>query len=88
MTSTGYGRHIHVSWVTAITVYEKMVDEVRENICLEVIAMGPYRLFPEVQHLQMSQQGWSKLSPEKRRQHLAKLDPFSKGACIPYVHYN
>ena len=28
MTSTDYGRDIHVSWVRAITVYKKMVDEV------------------------------------------------------------
>lgn len=65
-----------------------MADEVRENIHLAVIGMGSYRLSPEAQHLQMSQQGWSKLSPEERRQHLAKLDPFSKGACITYVNYN
>lgn len=88
VTSTGYGRDIHVSWVTAITVYKKMVDEVRENIRLAVIGRGPYKLSPAAQHLQMSQQGWSKLSPEERRQHLAKLDPFSKGACITYAHYN
>jgi len=47
VTSTGYGRDIHVSWVTAITVYKKMVDEVRENICLAVIGRGPYRLSPQ-----------------------------------------
>ena len=88
MTCTGYGRDIHVSWVTAITVYKKMVDEVRENIRLAVIGRGPYKLSLAAQHLQMSQQGWSKLSPEERRQHLAKLDPFSKGACITYAHNN
>ena len=46
-TSTGYGRDIHVSWVTAITVYKKMVDEVRENIRLAVIGRGSYRLSPQ-----------------------------------------
>ena len=49
VTSTGYGRDIHVSWVTAITVYKKIVDEVRENIRLAVIGRGPYRLSPEAQ---------------------------------------
>ena len=88
VTSTGYGRDIHVSWGTAIKVYKCMVDEVRENIRLAVIGKGPYRLSPEAEHLQMSHQGWSKLSPEERRQHLAKLDPFSKGACCTYVGHN
>ena len=68
--------------------FKKTVDEVRENIRLAVIERGPYRLSSEAQHLQMSQQGWSKLSPEERRQHLAKLNPFSKGACITYVHHD
>ena len=88
MTSTGYGRDIHVLWIAAITVYQKTVDEVRKNIRLAVIGRGPYRLSPEAQHLQMLQQGWSKLSPEERRQHLAKLDPFSEGTCLTYVNYN
>ena len=61
---------------------------IRENIRLAVIGRGPYRLSSEAQHLQRSQQGWSKLSPEERRQHLANLDPFSKGACFTYVQYN
>ena len=44
VTSTGYGRDIHVSWVTAITAYKKMVDKVREIIRLVVIGREPYRL--------------------------------------------
>lgn len=44
----GYGRDIYVLWVIVIIVYKKMVDEVRENICLVVIGRGFYRLFLEV----------------------------------------
>ena len=66
-----------------------MMDEVRENGHLALIGIGHYRLSPEAEHHEMSQmQKWSSLNSEERRQHLAKLDPFSKGACCTYVEHN
>ncbi|CAB4002048.1 Hypothetical predicted protein, partial [Paramuricea clavata] len=73
LTATGYGRNVNVSWLEAINVYKSMVDQVRENIRLAVLGIGPYSFAPEAQHLVVTQKEWSKLSPEDRRKHYAKI---------------
>lgn len=80
LTSTGNKTSIKVSWLDALKIYKSMVDDVRENIRLAVVGKGPYRLSSKANRLAMSPVEWSKMTPEARRKHLAKLDPFCKTA--------
>ena len=60
----------------AIEIYKTMLQEARNNIQRAVIGKGPFQLAPEFSHLECSDQQWMEMTPEERRKHLAKFDPF------------
>ena len=59
-----------------IEIYKTMLQEARSNIQRAVIGKGPFQLAPAFSHLECSDQQWMEKTPEERRKHLAKLDPF------------
>ena len=64
------------SWVEAIEIYQTMLQEARNNIQRAVIGKGPFQLAQEFSHLDCSEQQWMEMTPDERRKHLAKFDPF------------
>ena len=64
------------SWVEAIEIYKTMLQEARNNIQRAVTGKGPFQLAQEFSHLECSEQQWMEMTPEERKKHLAKFDPF------------
>ena len=63
------------SWLEAIQTYQAMLHETRNNLQRAIIGRGPFQLAPDFAHLECEER-WMVMTPEERRKHLAKLDPF------------
>ena len=54
-----------------------MVQEYRNNIQRAFIGQGPFKLAPEWKSLEVSEVAWMTKTPEERRRHMAKADPYA-----------
>ena len=62
------------SYVEFINIMPKFVDKYRRNVHRAVKRDGPYRLAPEFQHLEVSEETWKELSSSERVTKIALVD--------------
>lgn len=73
------------TWVEAIQSYKRMVQECRNNIQRAFIGQGPFKLAPEWKSLEVSEVAWMTKTPEERRRHMAKADPYAKQSAASFT---
>ena len=72
------------SWVEAIESYRRMVQECRNNIQRAFIGEGPFTLAPDWKSLEFPAAEWMSKTPEERRRHMAKIDPYAKQSAASF----
>lgn len=73
------------TWVEAIESYKRMVQECRNNIQRAFIGQGPFKLASEWETLEVSELEWMSKTPEERRRHMAKIDPYAKQSTASFT---
>ena len=73
------------TWVEGIQSYKRMVQECRNNIQRAFIGQGPFKLASEWKHLEVNELEWMSKSPEERRRHMARADPYAKQSTASFT---